>query len=301
MSVRLATYSYSFSASSYELHQNVYIGRSRHVTSHYDIRFSLGRTVWPLEVIKVLENGVPHSSFIYQPNRLKMHQTTCRGPRYGHIQHKPDWRIIRSKVKVKYSKNPIFKHGVPHSSFVYRPNRLKLHQKTCHGPSYWHIQQEPDWRIIRSKVKVKYAKNPIFKHGVPHSSFVYRPNRLKMHQKTCHGPSYWHIQQEPDWRIIRSKVKVKYAKTPIFKHGVPHSSFVYRPNRLKMHQKTCHGPSYWHIQQEPDWRTIRSKVKVKYAKNPIFKHGVPHSSFVCRPNRLKMHQSTCRGPSYGHI
>ena len=45
MSVKLATYSYSFSASSCELHQNVYIGRSRHAEHEYDIRFALGQTV----------------------------------------------------------------------------------------------------------------------------------------------------------------------------------------------------------------------------------------------------------------
>ena len=118
-----------------------------------------------------------------------MHQTTCRGPSYGNTQQEPDWTILRSKVKVKYAKNPIFKHGVPHSSFIYRPNRLKMHQTTCRGPSYGNTQQEPDWTILRSKVKVKYAKNPIFKHGVPHSSFIYRPNRLKTHHTTCRGPA----------------------------------------------------------------------------------------------------------------
>ena len=45
MSVKLASYSYSFSASSYELPQNVYIGRSHHAEHEYDIRFALGQTV----------------------------------------------------------------------------------------------------------------------------------------------------------------------------------------------------------------------------------------------------------------
>ena len=128
----------------------MYIGRSHHAEHEYDIRFALGQTVWPLEVIKLSENGVPHSSFIYRPNRLKMHQTTCRGPSYGNTQQELDRRILRSKVKVKYAKNPIFKHGVPHSSFIYQPNRLKMQQTTFRGPSYGNTQQEPDWRILRS-------------------------------------------------------------------------------------------------------------------------------------------------------
>ena len=45
MSVKLASYSYSFSASSYELPQNVYIGRSDHAEHEYDIRFALWQTV----------------------------------------------------------------------------------------------------------------------------------------------------------------------------------------------------------------------------------------------------------------
>ena len=141
MSVKLETYSYSFSASSYELHQNVYICRSHHAEHEHDIRFALGQTVWPLEVIKVSENRVPHRVFVYPPNRLKIHQTTCRGPRYRNTEQKPDWRILRSKVKVKYAKNPIFKHGVPHNSFVYLPKRLKMHQTTCRGHSYGNTTQ----------------------------------------------------------------------------------------------------------------------------------------------------------------
>ena len=138
MSVKLASYSYSFSASSCELHQNVYIGRSHHAEHEYDIRFAIGQTVWPLEVIKVSENGASHSVFVYRPNRLKMHQTTCRGPSYGSTQQEPDWRTLRSKVN-EYAKNHIFKHGVPHSSFIYRPNRRKMHQTTCRGPSYGNV------------------------------------------------------------------------------------------------------------------------------------------------------------------
>ena len=272
MSVKLASYSYSFSASSYELPQNVYIGRSHHAEHEYDIRFALGQTVWPLEVIKVSENGVPHSSFIYRPNRLKMHQTTCRGPSYGNTQQEPDWTILRSKVKVKYAKNPIFKHGVPHSSFIYRPNRLKMHQTTCRGPSYGNTQQEPDWMILRSKVKVKYAKNTIFKHGVPHSSFIYRPNRLKMHQATCRGPSYGNTEQEPDWRIFRSKVKVNYAKHYIFSHIITHSVHVYCSNWFKTRILFKSGSQFSiqiakdHLQVKGQGHQLDAGIKIGFKK-----------------------------------
>ena len=97
MSVKLATYSYSFSASSCELHQNVYIGRSRHAEHEYDIRFALGQTVWPLEAIKVSENGVPHSVFVYRPNRFKMHHTTCRDPGQVDTQQKTGFQDVKVK------------------------------------------------------------------------------------------------------------------------------------------------------------------------------------------------------------
>ena len=100
-------------------------------------------------------------------------------------------------------------------------------------PAMGTLKQEPDWMILRSKVKVKYAKNTIFKHGVPHSSFICRPNRLKMHQATCRGPSYGNTEQEPDWRIFRSKVKVNYAKNYIFSHIITHSVHVYCSNWFK--------------------------------------------------------------------
>ena len=97
MSVKLATYSYSFSASSCELHQNVYIGRSRHAEHEYDIRFALGQTVWPLEVIKVSENGVPHSVFVYRPNRFKLHHTTSRDPGQVDTQQKTGFQDVKVK------------------------------------------------------------------------------------------------------------------------------------------------------------------------------------------------------------
>ena len=162
-----------------------------------------------------------------------MHQTTCRGPSYGNTQQEPDWSTLRSKVKVKYAKNPIFKHRVPHSSFVYRPNRLKMHQTTCRIPSNGEHWTRTWLMDVKFKVQGQICENSIFKHGVPHSSFVYRPNRFKMHQATCRGPSYKNTEQELDWRILRSKVKVNYAKNYIFSHVITHSVHVYYSNWFK--------------------------------------------------------------------
>ena len=66
--------------------------------------------------------------------------------------------------------------------------------------------------------------------------------------------------------------------------------------------RTNPPPLHWRRWRNTEnGRGLRWKVKVKYVKNQIFKDGVPHSSFVYRPNRFKMHQSTCRGPSYGNL
>ena len=154
-----------------------------------------------------------------------MHQTTCRGPSCGNTQQEPDWTILRSKVKVKYAKNPIFKHGVPHSSFIYRPNRLKMHRTTCRGPSYGNTQQEPDWTILRSKVKVKYAKNPIFKHGVPHSSFIYRPNRLKMQNAIRNSTLKTNTNTTLTWRTSIFPLESESDSTPL----------VLEQNRSRLH------------------------------------------------------------------
>ena len=111
------------------MHQNVYIGRSRHAEHEYDIRFALGQTVWPLEAIKVSENGVPHSVFVYRPNRFKMHHTTCRDPGQVDTQQKTGFKYVKVKGQGQIrEKTPILGRGtaqrlrLPAESFQNAPH-----------------------------------------------------------------------------------------------------------------------------------------------------------------------------------
>ena len=94
-----------------------------------------------------------------------------------------------------------------------------MHQTTCRGPSYGNTQQEPDWSTLRSKVKVKYAKKRFLNTGYRIAPLFTDRIVSKCTRRRAVFPAMGTLNKNLIKRILRSKFKVKYAKTRFLNTG----------------------------------------------------------------------------------